>query len=184
MTKRKRNPQHASVRAALDDLYAQLPSLDCKGLCADSCGPIDMSDAERTRIAEQGTTINPQQTKPGTLTCVALNETFGAGRCTVYPIRPMICRLWGVAESMPCAYGCQPSGGLIPDATALDYLAQALVLGGSHHDGKHDIRKSIANLSNDPTAQPLIARLIRGDRTVEPQLLQRMNQLRDQGTLP
>jgi hypothetical protein len=26
------------------------------------------------------------------------------------------CRLWGAVESMPCPWGCQPEGGLLPDA--------------------------------------------------------------------
>lgn len=30
------------------------------------------------------------------------------GRCSVYEIRPLICRLWGVVETMKCHYGCEP----------------------------------------------------------------------------
>src|SRR2546429_6087610 len=33
------------------------------------------------------------------------------GRCTVYEVRPMICRLWGMVEGMQCPHGCVPEGG-------------------------------------------------------------------------
>lgn len=29
-------------------------------------------------------------------------------KCSVYHIRPMICRLWGIVERMPCHHGCVP----------------------------------------------------------------------------
>lgn len=88
-------------RRHLDRLYASLPTIACKGLCADSCGPIAMTPAEFGRIAER-TGSEPVAT---TMTCPLLaNE-----RCTVYDIRPTICRLWGVVESMPCPHGCVPS---------------------------------------------------------------------------
>lgn len=30
-------------------------------------------------------------------------------RCSVYELRPLVCRLWGMSEQMPCAWGCTPS---------------------------------------------------------------------------
>ncbi len=38
------------------------------------------------------------------LTCTWLHE----GRCSVYEVRPLICRLWGATEAMPCPFGCEP----------------------------------------------------------------------------
>ena len=40
--------------AALEALYSELPSLECRGLCWHSCGPVDMSITERERIADLG----------------------------------------------------------------------------------------------------------------------------------
>jgi hypothetical protein len=37
------------------------------------------------------------------------------GRCTVYEVRPMLCRLWGAVEGMRCDRGCLPVGGLLSD---------------------------------------------------------------------
>ena len=38
----------------LADLYAQVPQLDCRGKCRDSCGPIIVSQAERATLAARG----------------------------------------------------------------------------------------------------------------------------------
>lgn len=73
------------VYAQLDALYAELPKLECRGKCQDSCGPIDMGLAERQRIAEQGVKIPPLSSP-----CPAL--TF-LGTCGVYEVRPLICFL-------------------------------------------------------------------------------------------
>lgn len=102
-------------KAALRRLYDELPTIECQGKCQDSCGPIGMSDEEYERIcrhlgrpisdagkADQGVRIWPP---PPDLTCPLLGVD---GRCTIYRLRPLICRLWGVVESMPCPYGCRP----------------------------------------------------------------------------
>lgn len=89
-------------RRALDALYAELPRLNCQGKCAESCGPIAMSPLELDRIVER-TGSEPTFDRL-TLTCSLLRVE----RRTVYPIRPAICRLWGLVESMPCPWGCKP----------------------------------------------------------------------------
>lgn len=109
----------------LDELYSQLPQLECRGKCQDACGPIDMSTAERQRIRARGTDI-PRLS----LTCPAL--TF-LGTCSVYDIRPLICRLWGLVEAMACPHGCRPEGGFLDDTTALEFLARSLEIGGRPH---------------------------------------------------
>jgi Fe-S-cluster containining protein len=42
----------------------------------------------------------------GRSACPKLN---GLGLCTVHDERPLICRLWGVVENMPCPHGCTPT---------------------------------------------------------------------------
>lgn len=86
--------------AELDALYSELPSLECQGLCGESCAHIGMTTMERERIAESGPRITFDQNP-----CPALDFI---GRCMVYDKRPMICRLWGVVEDMKCHYGCEP----------------------------------------------------------------------------
>jgi len=84
----------------LDRAYSLVPSANCKGLCRESCGPVLASLEERQRIMERHRL--ELGFDPKTLTCHLLFN----GKCTVYEDRPLLCRLWGVAEKMPCTFGC------------------------------------------------------------------------------
>lgn len=50
-------------------------------------------------------------------------------RCSVYEIRPLICRLWGITRSMPCPYGCKPDR-VVEDDEAMLMLHEADRIGG------------------------------------------------------
>lgn len=52
-------------------------------------------------------------------------------RCGVYEVRPLICRLWGIIESLPCPYGCVPEGGYLPDEDGWRLLLAADLIGGT-----------------------------------------------------
>lgn len=104
---------------------SSLPRMNCKGLCQECCGPIGMTQFEWRRIVER-LGREPVETKemplrassgqtvardavitlpPGpNLECPMLKD----GRCSVYDIRPMICRLWGMTRTMQCPHGCTP----------------------------------------------------------------------------
>lgn len=43
----------------------------------------------------------------------------------------MICRIWGIFESMACPWGCRPKGGLLDDIEAMRLMNLALWYGGS-----------------------------------------------------
>lgn len=103
----------------LAELYARIPSVDCKGLCAKSCGPIMCGEAEAALLPDvpsrrfqspSGVTAveiaHTEKRRAGQIEkrCVLLRN----GRCTAYEVRPAICRLWGVAEGMRCPHGCVP----------------------------------------------------------------------------
>src|SRR5688572_3091327 len=96
--------RRSQIDARLAALYAQVPQPNCKGLCSTSCGAISMHPRERQRIRDLGVTIPHHQDALDTLihdgeyTCPALKDD----RCTVYDDRPMICRLWGSVDGMPC----------------------------------------------------------------------------------
>lgn len=115
------NPRRQDEK--LDALYAQIPALVCRGLCHDSCGPIEMSVRERERIEREAG-------KPLTCgmlaTCSMLTEDR---RCGVYEIRPMICRIWGTTRKMRCHYGCRPERWLSAEETAR-LIAEADLIGG------------------------------------------------------
>jgi len=61
-----------------------------------------MSRVEWQRIIEA---VGHEPIGSEDLTCPLLSD----GRCTVYEIRPTICRLWGMVDAMPCVFGCQPT---------------------------------------------------------------------------
>lgn len=123
-----RNPRR--IDAQLEALYAQVPAmLDCKGLCADSCGPIECSIRERERVErESGRKL---EAASGCLDCSMLTPM---GRCGVYEHRPMICRLWGTTEGMICPHGCTPER-VLPREESWDLLAAAMVVGGNPWPG-------------------------------------------------
>lgn len=176
------DPTDHSVIKHLERVYASLPSINCKGLCWNSCGPIDMSDVERQRIVDLGVDI-PLFTEErshrwgdnekGELYCPALSfgahEGGGMG-CTVHEVRPLICRVWGLGEDdMACPHGCERTGSLThPEIYRL--LAETMTLGG-HPD--MDMARGMATMEallNDPECADLVARMMAGDMSVAPEI--------------
>jgi Fe-S-cluster containining protein len=89
---------------ALDEVYEDIPNmLDCKGECEASCGAIAMLGGEWDRI-KRAAGYTPHMPK-GSSICPLLSPT---GRCTVYSVRPYICRLWGTTRALRCPKGCTP----------------------------------------------------------------------------
>ena len=79
----------------IDAAHARIPGMACEAGCSDCCGPVAMSAAEWERIKASGANVTPKD-----LTCPMLDRA--THRCTVYAIRPTICRLMGVARGLPC----------------------------------------------------------------------------------
>jgi hypothetical protein len=114
------------VAEALETLYASLPRLNCRRLCAEACGPIDVSVAEWERMEAA---LPPIEAGPrfdvATMSCGFLD--LRQGLCRIYAARPLICRLWGLVKRMRCPHGCEPerwvsdeeSGRLFADALRL-----------------------------------------------------------------
>lgn len=173
--------------AQLHELYAELPKLQCKGMCANSCGPIDMTDVERRRLVDLGYEIPVFTPEAGRawaagerLDCPALNLQLRT--CKVYKDRPLICRLWGLAESMPCVWGCRPER-MLTDVEAYDLLGRAMEIGGHRRFAQNaremrQFREVMAEYLDDPELGPLFARFVRGDQTVEPEIIELIAQRR------
>jgi len=98
----------------LDDLYALIPPMDCVDGCTECCRSFGVpsrtpleDERIRTYLASQGRTIGQAQ---GTR-CPYVSD---AG-CTIYPVRPLTCRLFGVSANYRCPVGAGPARPLHPD---------------------------------------------------------------------
>jgi hypothetical protein len=107
----------------LRDLWAKIPSVKCQGKCANSCGPIGCSSLERRLIEGRAGKILRAEGEEKDCTMLKF------GRCSVYSIRPVICRLWGAVPSMPCPHGCEPEFEL-SDADGYILMAEASRISG------------------------------------------------------
>lgn len=125
------------AKALLDELYAELPAIDCQRKCESSCGPIAMSRGEWQRIIKRKG-FEPRATS---IDCPLLDR----GLCSVYAIRPMICRLWGVIETMPCPWGCKPERYLSTREGYI-YLARADLLSAESDEEREAAEAYIAEL--------------------------------------
>lgn len=115
--------ERREARDRLDRLYASLPSIDCKRQCAESCGPIALGIAEYDRIKQRLGTV-PTADWQETLDCPLLAD----GLCSVYDIRPVLCRLWGVIEAMRCPWGCIPERYLTPEEAHAALIEAGLLI--------------------------------------------------------
>lgn len=112
----------------LRDIYARIPSIACKGLCHGSCGPAPATRAEIAAI-ERTSTVSFGVDRNATCSMLF------AGRCTVYADRPLLCRLWGVVESMPCVFGYVPDR-IMSEAESRALLVLARKIGGGYDLGR------------------------------------------------
>lgn len=91
------------------------PHKNCIG-CGECCGPVLATTREidviRLHIAKNPTiraVADTNQNDDSALCCFLDSETR---RCLIYPVRPMVCRLMGIAGGMTCANGntCEIDG--------------------------------------------------------------------------
>jgi hypothetical protein len=111
--------------AALDAIYARLPTIQCRGLCYIACGPVPLTDLEARRLQvtmhckPRTIRLTPMPTDGPRDRCVYLTA---ANRCSAYAVRPLICRVWGVLKMLSCMHGCEPNRWL----TDREFLAIAI----------------------------------------------------------
>lgn len=84
-------------------IYRQVPDAGCKGLCQDYCGPLAAFAPELRVLSERS----------GLRLAVGSHATGGDcpllhdGKCSQYTDRPLVCRLWGATDALPCPHGCR-----------------------------------------------------------------------------
>lgn len=109
----------AAKLTKIDALLDKLPTFKCKEGCFDCCGPVELSRLEYQRCVQaSGRTAEDirrqmqDNIKQGTYLCPLLDvET---GKCTVYEVRPTICRLFGVVrQELVCPHGYAPEDSVM-----------------------------------------------------------------------
>lgn len=138
------NPDKA--KRELKALYDELPHIECRGKCWDSCGPIEMSVIERRQV--EAALGKPLAVTDGVNSCLTCNALTPLGTCSVYEVRPMVCRLWGMTETMRCPYGCVPEGGHLSDEEGFSLLGRALEIGGAPPEWGPQLRSVVEATAN------------------------------------
>ena len=111
-------PRSAEGYRAIREVYDMVPEVICRGRCHDTCTSVGATPLERAVIRERhdvdlGPTIPSRQLaelddRGQTPRCPALSAI---NTCSIYPDRPLICRLYGADASLPCVHGCVPARG-------------------------------------------------------------------------
>ncbi|MDF5756566.1 hypothetical protein P3X83_28565 [Spongiactinospora sp. TRM90649] len=93
--------------------------------------------------------------------CPALDD---ARQCRAYEQRPMLCRLWGAVEWMPCTFGCRPAEGLLPDSDGYRLLRESLAVGAPATPDDARRTADIEARVKDPSTRSALRQYIRQAR--------------------
>ena len=119
-----RHPTINVTPETLQQLYTELPTIECQQKCQWYCRNIAMSGTEFDLIRERlGFTPRSDPVNPDP--CPMLKN----GLCSVYDLRPLICRLWSLTETMQCPWGCRPQPRYLTEEEAFAFLLRTGALG-------------------------------------------------------
>ena len=126
---------NAEKLARIDAILSTIPSFKCKEGCADCCGPIRLSRLEYHRCVKvSGRTAQDvrrhmeKNVKQKTYQCPLLDKK--SNRCSVYAVRPAICRIFGTTKELSCPHGYAPdSAHILSEEKAREILALVDELG-------------------------------------------------------
>ena len=88
-----------TITTKLEDLWAMIPKMECKPGCHQCCGPTLWSRAEYETIKHFLENNGRKELEATGLSCPYLDNEKG---CSIYPVRPLLCRLFGVTEGLEC----------------------------------------------------------------------------------
>ena len=123
----------------LREVWSLIPNIKCEGKCYGACttldftSPIEKKAVRSYRIERrlpyfEFKVLSPpspeiakhqaegHEPNDGCLTCPYLTAQK---RCSVYDVRPILCRIYGVSEILRCPFGCQPERVLTVDESSL-----------------------------------------------------------------
>lgn len=108
-----------------------LPSMALCNGCGECCGPAAARPQEVKRIRGfvRDNAIAWRVDPSSPLTCGFSRPTDAGAECAIYPVRPWVCRAFGVIAELPCKY--------FPEAVVLSFPAdQAVAIGVSRPGDK------------------------------------------------
>jgi hypothetical protein len=85
-----------------------IPDFECIPGCHDCCGPVTTSSEEMFELPHISDAVH--EAALVALSCPHL----GDHGCTTYRERPIICRLFGTTERLPCPHGRRPTQMIDP----------------------------------------------------------------------
>lgn len=80
----------------LSKIYNKIPTFNCKPGCSDCCGIAPFARREWARVADKRQAYG--------IKCPYVGEHG----CDIYEQRPVICRIYGAVDELPCPHGCGP----------------------------------------------------------------------------
>ncbi|MBU0623054.1 MAG: YkgJ family cysteine cluster protein [Gammaproteobacteria bacterium] len=124
---------NAEKLTEIDALYSTIPSFKCKPGCADCCGPIHYSRLEFYRcVKASGRSLQQvrdqiqKDVSNNDYRCPFLNRK--TNQCSVYAVRPAICRIFGTTGELRCPHGYAPER-MLSEESSRAILAQVKELG-------------------------------------------------------
>jgi Fe-S-cluster containining protein len=132
----------------LQKVYDSIPKLECKKECPEVCiTTMELSQIEEINIRlflknrgrewidfrnfddfeNHVKQIGQHETAPNdAFACSCLRCPYLTARnlCSIYPVRPLVCRLYGVYLGMKCKHGCTPERAI--DETEMRYLHERI----------------------------------------------------------
>ena len=91
----------------LDDIYALIPRFDCIPGCTECCRSVRIlsrSPEEDRRIQAFLRERGLEPAEPGDSGCAYVSDRG----CTIHPVRPLICRMYGNSPNHGCVKGLRP----------------------------------------------------------------------------
>ena len=91
----------------IEDLYELIPDFICPEGCHECCKSFGVPSRTRVEDERLREFLRAHSMQPGEAqgnTCPYLNERG----CSIYPVRPFICRLYGTSPNYLCKMGVTP----------------------------------------------------------------------------
>ena len=120
---------------ALNQIYATIPTFICKIGCTDCCGPNFWAKTEWLNILTWLKARGKTERFATGMDCPYIENN----QCSIYEVRPIICRLFGVVDKLQCPYGCAPAK-LLSGVQATGLLRQVASLEAKRIEAMEDVQ--------------------------------------------